>query len=155
MNIICIRIRSFSEDRILFVFGHFRKTEYYSYSYSVIFRRPNIIRIRIRSFSEGRILFVFVFGHFWKTEYYSYSYSVIFGRPNNIRIRIRTSKHYSLTSVPEEELDNNLKKKSGINSLEYFGTNIQLNVEWSICQVCQEYQVVFLSDPGIPGPICQ
>ena len=71
--------------------------EHYSYSYSVIFGRPNIIRIRIRSFSEGRILFVFVFGHFWKTEYYSYS--VIFGRPNNIRIRIRSSKHYSLTSV--------------------------------------------------------
>ena len=62
----------------------------YSYSYSVIFGRPNIIRIRIRSFSEGRILFVFVFGHFWKTEYYSYSYSVIFRRPNIIRIRIRS-----------------------------------------------------------------
>ena len=75
-NIIRICIRSFSEGRILFVFvfGHFRKTEYYSYS--VIFGKPNIIHIRIRSFLEGRILFVFVFGHFWKTEYYSYSYSV-------------------------------------------------------------------------------
>ena len=65
-NIICIR--SFSEDRILFVFifGHFRKSEYYSYSYSVIFGRPNIIRICIRSFLEDRILFVF--GHFRKAE---------------------------------------------------------------------------------------
>ena len=99
-NIIRIRIRSFLEDQIIFVFvfGYFRRTEYYSYSYSVIFGRPNNIRIRIRSFSEDRILFVFVFGHFWKTELYSYSYSVIFGRPNNIRIRIRSSKHYSLTS---------------------------------------------------------
>ena len=51
LNIIRIRIRSFSEGRILFVFvfGHFWKTEYYSYSYSVIFGRPNNIRIRIRS----------------------------------------------------------------------------------------------------------
>ena len=60
-NIIRIHNRSLSEDRILFVVGHFRKAEYYSYSYSVIFGRPNIIRIRIRSFSEGRIIFVFVF----------------------------------------------------------------------------------------------
>jgi len=69
-NNIRIRIRLFSEDRILFVFvfGHFWKTEYYSYSYSVIFGRPNNIRIRIRSFLEDRILFVFVFGHFRKTE---------------------------------------------------------------------------------------
>ena len=50
-NIIRSRIRSFSEDWIFFVFifGHFWKTEYYSYSYScsVIFRRPNNIHIRI------------------------------------------------------------------------------------------------------------
>ena len=69
-NIIRIRIRSFLEDQIIFVFvfGYFRRTEYYSYSYSVIFGRPNNIRIRIRSFSEDRILFILVFGHFWKTE---------------------------------------------------------------------------------------
>ena len=87
-----------SVAQILFLFGQFWKAEYYSYSYSFIFRRPNIIRICIWLFSEGRILFIFVFGHFWKTEYYSYSYSVIFGRPNNIHIRIRSSKHFSLTS---------------------------------------------------------
>ena len=44
-----------------FVFGDFRKTKYYLYSYS-----------------EDRIF-----------SYYSYSYLVIFVRPNNICIRIR------------------------------------------------------------------
>ena len=56
-NNIRIRIRRFFSTRIIFVFvfGHFWKAEYYSYSYSVIFGRPNIIRIRIQSFLEDRI----------------------------------------------------------------------------------------------------
>jgi hypothetical protein len=50
-NIIHIRIRSFSEGRILFVFvsSLFWNTEYYSYSYSVIFGRSNNICICIWS----------------------------------------------------------------------------------------------------------
>ena len=59
----------------VFVFGWLFETEYYSYSYSGDFLKPNIIRIRIR------VIF--------QTEYYSYSYSGDFLKPNNIRIRIR------------------------------------------------------------------
>ena len=57
----------------VFVFGWFFETEYYSYSYSGDFLKPNIIRIRIR------VIF--------QTEYYSYSYSGDFLKPNSIRIR--------------------------------------------------------------------
>ena len=52
-NNICICIRSFLGNRIIFVFifGHFWfwENEWYSYSYSVIFGKPNNIRTRIRS----------------------------------------------------------------------------------------------------------
>ena len=51
-----------------FVFGWLFKTEYYSYSYSVDFLKPNIIRIRIR------VIF--------QTEYYLYLYLGDFLKPN-------------------------------------------------------------------------
>ena len=51
-NNISIRIRSFLESRIVFVFVF------------GLFGEPN--NIRIRSFLEARIIFVFVFGQFWK-----------------------------------------------------------------------------------------
>ena len=52
----------------VFVFGWLLETEYYSYSYSCDFLKPNIIRIRIRVIFSNRILFVFVFGWFSQTE---------------------------------------------------------------------------------------
>ena len=59
-----IRIRPNFETRIVFVFvfGHISKTEYYSYSYSATFLKPNSIRIRIRSqkhysLTSGTVLF--------------------------------------------------------------------------------------------------
>jgi len=71
-NIIRIRIRSFSEGRILFVFvfGHFRKAEYYLYSYSIIFGRPNNIRIRIwsskhYSLTSGANVHLLIFKRNW------------------------------------------------------------------------------------------
>ena len=72
---ICIRIRVTFWNRILFVFGWFSQTEYYSYSYSGNF--------------SNRILFVFVFGWFFRTECYSYSGSF---QPNIIRIRIFSNR---------------------------------------------------------------
>ena len=53
---------------LVFVFGWFLETEYYSYSYSGDFLKTNIIRIRIRVIFWNRILFVFVFGWFSQTE---------------------------------------------------------------------------------------
>ena len=47
------------------------ETEYYSYSYSCDFLKPNIIRIRIRLIFWNRIVFVFVFAGFF-LEYYTY-----------------------------------------------------------------------------------
>ena len=60
-------------NRILFVFvfGCFSQNEYYSYSYSGNFFKPNIIRIRIRVIFSNRIVFVFVFaGNFFPNTIY-------------------------------------------------------------------------------------
>ena len=66
----------------VFVFRWLFETEYYSYSYSGNFLKPNIIRIRIRAIFSNRILFVFVFGQFSQTEYHLYLYSDDFLKPN-------------------------------------------------------------------------
>ena len=61
-----IRIQVTSWSQILFVLGRFSQTEYYSYSYSGDFLKPNIICIRIRAIFSNRILLVFVFSDFLK-----------------------------------------------------------------------------------------
>ena len=63
LNDIRICIQSFLGSQIIFVFGHFSETKWYSYSYLVTFGEPNNICIRIRSSK-----------HYWLTSVLKWSF---------------------------------------------------------------------------------